>query len=225
MTSRFIWPDIKRNIKEWAQTCIQCQRNKTSRHTKSEIKQFTEPDERFSKVHIDLIGPFPPSNEYVYCLTCMLPFTIVTDHHSLCWLTNLKDPCGRLARWALRLQVFDVTVVYKSGRKHQDADCLSRSPLEYSEDMEEDIPSIVTLQNFSEEQMNDQAIRKIADKLQSSPNNSFVKIDNTLYRKNYDPMGKPWLLVVPRHLRQELLKKFHDSPTAGHLGFTKPMTE
>ncbi|UYV67393.1 hypothetical protein LAZ67_5000448, partial [Cordylochernes scorpioides] len=149
------------------------------------------------------------------------PFTIVTDHHSLCWLTNLKDPCGRLARWALRLQEFDVTVVYKSGRKHQDAECLSRSPLEYSEDMEEDIPSIVTLQNFSEEQMNDQAIRKIADKLQSSPNNSFVKIDNTLYRKNYDPMGKPWLLVVPRHLRQELLKNFHDSPTAGHLGFTK----
>ncbi|UYV80895.1 K02A2.6-like, partial [Cordylochernes scorpioides] len=149
------------------------------------------------------------------------PFTIVTDHHSLCWLTNLKDPCGRLARWALRLQEFDVTVVYKSGRKHQDADCLSRSPLEYSEDMEEDIPSIVTLQNFSEEQMNDQALRKIADQLQSTPNNTFVKIDNTVYRKNYDPMGKPWHLVVPRHLRQELLKNFHDSPTAGHLGFTK----
>ncbi|UYV77645.1 hypothetical protein LAZ67_15001806, partial [Cordylochernes scorpioides] len=75
MTSRFIWPDIKRNIKEWAQTCIQCQRNKTSRHTKSEIKQFKEPDERFSTVHIDLIGPFPPSNEYVYCLTCIDRFT------------------------------------------------------------------------------------------------------------------------------------------------------
>ncbi|CAF1098166.1 unnamed protein product [Rotaria sp. Silwood1] len=54
-------------------------------------------------------------------------FTIITDHHPLCWLNKHKSENERLYRWSLVLQEYDFDIKHKSGSCHLDADCLSRS--------------------------------------------------------------------------------------------------
>ena len=55
-------------------------------------------------------------------------FILRTDHSSLSWLHNFRDPQGQLARWLEQLQEFNFTVVHRRGRKHTNADALSRLP-------------------------------------------------------------------------------------------------
>ena len=53
-------------------------------------------------------------------------FIIITDHAALQWLMNIKEPTGRLARWAIYIQTFDFEIRYRAGRKHKNVDALSR---------------------------------------------------------------------------------------------------
>ena len=53
-------------------------------------------------------------------------FLLRTDHASLTWLTNFKEPEGMLARWITALAAFDFDMVHRPGKKHANADGLSR---------------------------------------------------------------------------------------------------
>ena len=53
-------------------------------------------------------------------------FTLQTDHGSLVWIQNFKEPEGQLARWLERLQEYTITVVHRPGNQHKNADALSR---------------------------------------------------------------------------------------------------
>ncbi|GFX23637.1 transposon Tf2-8 polyprotein [Trichonephila clavipes] len=134
---------------------------------------------------------------------------------------NLKDPSGRLARWALRLQEHDFDVKYKTGKKHSDADALSRNPVEEDTETSDKFLAVTTSMNLAMEQKKDQDLAKLKLLSNSSKNEEFRFIDGILCRKNFDPDGKLWLPVIPKHLRADILRHFHEAPTAGHLGFAK----
>ena len=55
-------------------------------------------------------------------------FVVRTDHGSLTWLRNFKNPENQLARWLERMQEYDFDIVHRPGRKHGNADALSRVP-------------------------------------------------------------------------------------------------
>ena len=75
ITSRYVWPNIKADTRKWAQSCLQCQRSKVHRHTFSPVSTFATPDARFDQLHVDIVGPLPPSKGYIYLLTCIDRFT------------------------------------------------------------------------------------------------------------------------------------------------------
>lgn len=75
LLARFIWPGAAKNINNWVRTCVECQRCKVQRHTKSPPGTFLTPDGRFEHVHIDIIGPLPAVQGYKYCLTMIDRFT------------------------------------------------------------------------------------------------------------------------------------------------------
>ena len=54
-------------------------------------------------------------------------FEVITDHMALKWLHDLKNPTGRLARWALELLEFEHEVIYTNGRSNLVPHTLSRS--------------------------------------------------------------------------------------------------
>lgn len=53
-------------------------------------------------------------------------FTIRTDHHCLVWLMNFKHPQNQIAHWLEELSQYNMRIVHRQGKKHLNADALSR---------------------------------------------------------------------------------------------------
>jgi hypothetical protein len=63
-------------------------------------------------------------------------FLIITDHAALQYLLNIKDLNGRLARWSMYLQSYFFKIIHRAGKKHANADALSRAMVNMVDEVE-----------------------------------------------------------------------------------------
>lgn len=51
-----------------------------------------------------------------------------TDNAAVSWMRSLKTPSGQMARWLQEVSTYNLIVTHRPGRKHGNADALSRKP-------------------------------------------------------------------------------------------------
>lgn len=145
-------------------------------------------------------------------------FRVITDHYSLLWLNKLKEPTGKLARWALRLQQYSFELAHRKGKLNVVPDALSRIQVD-------ELP-VADIETDSEDPWYNNLRKKITTSPQNYP--EWKVSDNKIYK--YIPSKLPvktniteWKLLIPPEQRKKVIASCHNPPTCAHLGFFKTL--
>ena len=190
-------------------------------------RQLNKAERNYSTVEREALAVVAAVKEF-YPYLYGRPFTLYTDHNPLTSLHGLKDTGGRLTRWLLYLQQFDMIVLYRPGRNNGNADGLSRRPEIYREQVSEVYGitcSVGDSEMLRQEQAKDAYTSEIIQKLQEGKHSAklddFLLEDGILvHQLKTSTCSNPYKqVVVPIALRQTILEQLHNN--AGHLGIHK----
>jgi len=156
---------------------------------------------------------------------------VKTDHRSLKYIKTQPSLSPRQARWLETLEEFDLEWEYTKGVENAVADALSRVRLETPPRLNaitrrNKVHSSVYLgppiqQRIVEGYAGDAQVTQILEDIAAGKPTTFVQNDGKLYRK---VATEPQLYVpdVP-DIKQTLIREYHDSTIAGHLGRDKTL--
>ena len=105
MASKFVWHGMKRDVRAWCRACHPCQISKVGRHIRAPLQQRTPPDGRFTSVHIDIVGPLPPSEGFRYLLTIVDRFSRWPEAVPLADVTAHACASAFIRTWVARFGV------------------------------------------------------------------------------------------------------------------------
>jgi cleavage and polyadenylation specificity factor subunit 1 len=70
MRDRVVWTRMHKDINEWVADCQECARSKVTKQPAAAVQPIPVPQQRFSHIHVDIVGPLPVSRDgYRYLFT------------------------------------------------------------------------------------------------------------------------------------------------------------
>ena len=72
MGHRVTWSCMNKDVTQWVKDCQTCSRAKVTRQPVAALQPIPVPQQRFSHIHVDIVGPLPVSREgFRYLFTIM----------------------------------------------------------------------------------------------------------------------------------------------------------
>ncbi len=72
ISAHFLWPGMRADMASGCRDCVACQGAKVTKQPQAPVQAIPIPSQRFSHVHVDLVGPFAASEDgFLYLMTMM----------------------------------------------------------------------------------------------------------------------------------------------------------
>lgn len=197
-------------------------------------RRLTNSEENWPASHLEMLA-------VTYCINHFRSliindyFTVHTDHASLQYYKNIKEPNSRLAKLAAKLAQYNFDIVYKPAKSLLLVDALSRAPIDKTIEPDwQDINAIECV-NIGLLQKQDEFLGKIyfavidldkADPITARKSRNYILKDDILYFKHLHQNVVHLKLAIPTTLITQILGQYHNDITfGGHLGIHKTLSK